>query len=68
MPKWISVKDELPPKGQRVLALERGKVKIVWFGRIWPSHPDMWHNDYGQTMVGAEVTHWMPLPEPPKED
>lgn len=49
---WISVKDKMP---------ERSK-SVIWAFKdgtigIWPS----W------VIVGG-VTHWMPLPEPPKEE
>lgn len=66
---WISVKDRLPerpdgyPKcGIRrcyfLVALESGCVKSLGF----EFDTMEWH------VVGSPVTHWMPLPEPPKED
>lgn len=67
-PAWISVRDILPEKGVCVLVraktkfaagesicidrLENGEKRPVWF------YTHGWY----------EVTHWMPLPEPPKEE
>ena len=60
MAEWISVKDRLPESGKRVLACDDfGKIFFSkWLGGVgcWI---DEKHN------VG-HVTHWMPLPEPPK--
>lgn len=70
--EWISVKDELPEKrGTYIVmtAFERKPYKVMtmdfeietsinketqkykWYGKLSP----------------LEVTHWMPLPEPPKQ-
>lgn len=67
--KWTNVKDRLPdPKDMSnvtVLVCQKSKltnriyVSCVarWNGREWISK--------GETLI--KVTHWMPLPEPPKE-
>lgn len=61
--EWISVYDRLPEAGKLVLCIgERGDDKQNYgFGR-YQAH-DVWY-------VSNEgipcVTHWMPLPEPPK--
>ena len=70
MEEWISVKDRLPEESG--LYLTYGDIEFV---------PD--HNDQPNTYKGIKirvflreyhnlewdwrVTHWMPLPEPPKE-
>lgn len=61
-PKWISVEDRLPKNGY-----ERVLVKIKDANNIIGS-PDMdtdryWHGRW--VRWGENVTHWMPLPEPP---
>ena len=66
VPKWIPVTEALPDAepgdvSERVLVTDGKDVAIVeWFnfedcGQFW-----------GYTGFGKDVTHWMPLPEPPK--
>lgn len=65
---WISVKERLPEEGVLVLTINTvfaeypeykadylvdfGEEK-VWAHRLWDDH--------------HKVSHWMPLPEPPKD-
>ena len=57
-PRWISVKERLPEEQQDVLVyLKRGGCAVDYF---IPSRNDKWGY--------KDVTHWMPLPTPPKED
>ena len=63
-PKWISVKDKLPERNKRVLvAFKDGMVTTSM--RTLEQHTGvfgfLFEGDYGT------ATHWMPLPEPPKE-
>lgn len=68
MAEWISVKDRLPEDMGDVLVVafwhERWQTMIGWCRkaeaewRVYTSH--------GEMKPGG-VTHWMPLPEPPKE-
>ena len=59
--KWISVKDRLPEND--------AYINVTTDGVVIPAY---WHNDrfYAFTAIGVAtvggVTHWMPLPEPPK--
>ena len=61
---WISVKDRMPEAQGEVLMVFMGMVCIGWYhgdGRF----------ETGSGFVffaGKAVTHWMPLPEPPKEE
>jgi len=62
---WISVKDRLPkPKEGNVLVLISGNgwhdYDVAYFGRT------VFCDKYDDTVEG--VTHWMPLPKPPKEE
>lgn len=64
-PRWISVKKRLPENGQKVIAAFRndggwivdqarysnGEFDFASWAYVWDDN----------------ITHWMPLPEPPKE-
>jgi len=61
MSEWISVKDRLP---------ERIAHYIVWvreggYDFAFLNSKEEWITTLGNQTF--EVTHWMPLPEPPKE-
>lgn len=62
MSKWISVKDRLPDLDVEVLIFNgeiyKGFRTDMYGPWIWT------HYDY---MPTHDVTHWIPLPEPPKE-
>ena len=80
-PKWIPVSERLPEiasehkhgrskytKSIRVLCVcvqKEGKtmVKEGYYER-WNEYPEVWWKIPGTI---DSVTHWMPLPEPPKE-
>ena len=53
--EWISVKDRLPDETKDEYVL----VVCDYHGKIKVETRKMWHID-------SVVTHWMPLPEPPK--
>lgn len=68
-PRWIPVDDELPKKAGEYLVFACDRFKNLgrehyielcyWYGETWIMRP---------YMEGfAKITHWMPLPEPPKE-
>lgn len=65
-PKWIPVAEQLPKEFVSVLVYIPGEhpmptvkeayfAKGNWFAKTWI---------FGQ----SEVTHWRPMPEPPKEE
>lgn len=70
---WISVDDRLP---------NSNGFYIVWRPHFYPDFgmpaicyfdgTDTWHDSYGvdysRTLCSNAITHWMPLPEPPKEE
>lgn len=70
-PKWIPVSERLPKKHGRYLVAEPSYINesgytifTVWFdkeGGFYDSDPE-----WGDIPM-ENVTHWMPLPEPPKE-
>ena len=59
--EWIPVTERLPKNDTYILAITDGVVVSAY-----------WHNDrfYAVTAIGVAtvgcVTHWMPLPQPPK--
>jgi hypothetical protein len=55
--KWISVKDRLPEYGQLVIVYSGG----VLSPHVFAQH--FWREDFNDW---AHITHWMPLPQPPK--
>lgn len=65
MSKWILEKDKLPEPYEDVLTLRKGgnycieQVQNVCGHYFWEC--DLLCDDIG------EVTHWMPLPEPPTD-
>ncbi len=67
MNKWISVKDRLPEDDQSVLMYEMGQTGlplIGWF-EVNADVPGFYIAHSFQN-ARVHVTHWMPLPEPPK--
>jgi hypothetical protein len=75
MSKWISVKDKLPkadgeyivyaqdensPSGEGVWYDNVVVVATYFFGE-WT-----WHENGNEYDITDIVTHWMPLPEPPR--
>lgn len=67
--QWISVKDRLPDIYQRVLILIRGRIFI---SSIEEEYGDEYRDGVIRFWDGdwdwPEVTHWMELPAPPKEE
>lgn len=62
--KWIPVSERLPEKDREVLCLlDTGSY---WLAR-WNHCDDSLWSDGDFWSSEKFVTHWMPLPEPPKE-
>lgn len=56
--RWIPVEERLPEEKQRVIVrCERVGTSVGWI--LW----GRWMTDIGPH--AGDVTHWMPLPEPP---
>ena len=62
MQEWVSVKDGLPENGKEsvLIALRWGEVDIGW------CEDGRWRSEFVNEYEDGEVTHWMPLPQPPK--
>lgn len=74
--KWISVKDKLPSVGEWYIVVTSQSLVTMSFydnridGEIvsecmWLTHNDEYREPTGNWEWDS-VTHWMPLPEPPK--
>lgn len=66
MAEWISMKDELPEKGVKVLLYTRYGYQAI--GARSRSFYDEYSMVGHPAMRTTEISHWMPLPEPPKEE
>ena len=75
MNDWISVKDKLPEldcyNGKESRTVIVWGVSGLWLalrtnydgcGPVWKDTQD------GIVLYGDEVTHWMPMPDPPQDD
>ena len=65
---WIPVTERLPEqkKAHYLCLLDDDSMAVVYWSKIpdWASKGEWtWHNPNWK-----EVTHWMPLPTPPKEE
>ncbi len=77
MSEWISVKERLPELEQKVLATSEPYDKEIYNDNTHvafiTSFLDIYtglecnYFTYYDYMEWKEVTHWMPLPKPPKE-
>jgi hypothetical protein len=74
--EWISVKDDLPPvTGYTDGGTDRVLVKInahyqptilIARGEYWEEGFSWYFDGRPYSEDNCEVTHWMPLPEPPQ--
>jgi hypothetical protein len=58
-PRWIPVADRLPEDCTRVLACQKQKIYVALI------HNGDWMT-YDDCRWLPDVTHWLPLPDPPK--
>lgn len=62
VPQWINVEDRLPENDERCIVWNGDRIEAVDY---WGD--GKWANHYFGVMI-HNVTYWMPLPEPPKEE
>ena len=63
--EWISIKDRLPEVGKRVLVYT--EMNVIRIDRLRLIKNGKRKAATWESSLYVEVTHWMPLPEPPKE-
>ncbi len=65
--EWISVDERLPEESGYFLVYISRESEGFRVNAYYYCEDEMWEN--GDTMASSEyfgITHWMPLPEPPK--
>lgn len=65
---WISVKDRLPEYNVPVLVFDQLENMHVYQLDNDALYGDTWVDYYDQNIKVNWITHWVPLPEPPKEE
>jgi hypothetical protein len=69
MGEWISVDERLPeassPDGMIHVLVWCNKERDVFKGVMLESESGHFWGCYPGSAVSSDVTHWMPLPEPP---
>ena len=71
-PSWIPVTERLPEKTNHYLVHVKcgcdGKFASAWEQVAWFCEKFYWEHLHGDDVFEETITHWMPLPEPPKEE
>ena len=76
--KWIPVSERLPKIGGRYLTiLNNGQIHILTWSESYSifvriiqrkTDPKAWPRNWSDSYTAVtDVTHWMPLPEPPED-
>ena len=73
MSEWISVKERLPEQpGVFLVITKAGNQSVQWFHMLDKNIPVETYKDtlryFCDVSQHEKITHWMPLPPPPKED
>lgn len=63
IPQWIRVKDRPPEDNDRVIAFRPYEAEVSAY-----RYSVMWGWALKTSVSHSGITHWMPLPEPPKGD
>ena len=68
--KWISVSERLPKYNSKVLVadIREDYISIAELTKGGNGLEDYWFCEEAFPLPVNEITHWMPLPEPPKEE
>ena len=63
--EWISVEDELPEVGRYVVCIAKRNPFSRFMPMVARIEKNGWVNPMTEQYI-SEVTHWMPIPHPPK--
>ena len=63
--EWISVKDRLPEAGRYVVCIAKRNPFSRFMPMVARIEKNGWVNPITEQYI-SEVTHWMPIPQPPK--
>lgn len=66
MSEWISVNDRLPEVNEWVITFYGNSYGCIMAVLQWTG--EFWLDAYRNPEMPELITHWMTLPEPPKED
>lgn len=65
--EWISVKDKMPEPSRYVACIAKRNPFSRFMPMVARIEKNGWANPITEQYI-SEVTHWLPLPEPPKEE
>ena len=63
--EWIPVKDRLPDAGGYVVCIAKRNPFSRFMPMVARTEKNGWANTITEQYI-SEVTHWIPLPDPPK--
>jgi hypothetical protein len=66
LPRWIPVTERLPKYGERVLVFGGVTMYVAYYDKNRYGG-ESWHKLNSKSHY-CNPTHWMPLPQPPKEE
>ena len=71
-PRWIPVTERLPEDGEMVVAIVNGEprknIRLIGAYQMATYYRgEGWIVELFPEWMEADVTHWMPLPEPPED-
>ena len=67
LPKWIPVTERLPENWTSVIVHRKDGGIFIWEYFNTSPTDECWIDDSMNVYSFYDVTHWMPLPEPPEE-
>lgn len=65
--EWVDVKERLPEDGQIIWAYDTEVHHCVYYDNLFYRHTIPASNERLVSYYWTEITHWMPLPTPPKD-